>query len=148
MWLWQHPPISKHLDNSREMPTCRSWKTGLEHWKWKLYKVRLLVSNSIYVKKWQKRPSRANQATSRDKPRCSHAVCILRMHPPSSPYPAFSAEAEPISKRHWQKWHHGAESCMTDISAMGPKELRYRAKQQATIKSMWLLKLDCIHTKI
>jgi len=29
------------------MPTCRSWKTGLEFWKWRPYKVRSLVSNSI-----------------------------------------------------------------------------------------------------
>ena len=33
------------------MPTCRSWKTGLEFWKWRPYKVRSLVSNSIYAKK-------------------------------------------------------------------------------------------------
>ena len=30
------------------MPTCRS---GLEFWKWRPYKVRSLVSNSIYAKK-------------------------------------------------------------------------------------------------
>jgi len=33
-------------------------------------------------------------------------------YPPTSPYPALSAEAEPIFKGHWQKWHHEAESLM------------------------------------
>ena len=33
------------------MLNCRSWKTGLEFWKWRPYKVRLLVSNFIYAKR-------------------------------------------------------------------------------------------------
>ena len=43
-------------------------------------------------------------------------------HPPS-PSPALSAEAEPISKGHCQKWHHEAKTLMMLIGAMGPKEL-------------------------
>ena len=68
------------------------------------YKVRLLVSNS---KKGRNGP-----------PNAGHAVCTLRVHPPTFSYPALFAEAEPISKG-----HHEAESLMTDISTMGPKEL-------------------------
>ena len=30
------------------MPTWGSWKVGLDRWKWRPYKVRLLVSNPIY----------------------------------------------------------------------------------------------------
>jgi len=33
------------------MPTCHSWKMGLEFWKWRPCEVRSLVSNSIYAKK-------------------------------------------------------------------------------------------------
>jgi len=42
----------------------------------------------------------ANQVASKDEPRCGHAVCILWVHPPTSPYPALSADAESISKGH------------------------------------------------
>jgi len=31
---------------------------------------------------------------------------VLQMSPPTSPYPALSAEAEPISKEHCRKLHH------------------------------------------
>ena len=107
------------------MPTCRSWKTGLEFWKWSPYKVRSLVSNSIYAKKDGNGPPSANQVASKHEPRRSHAVCTLRVHPPTSPCPALSAHAEPKSQGHCRKWHHEAESLMMDISAMGPKELSY-----------------------
>ena len=40
-----------------------------------------------------------SQAESRD----GCAVCTLQVHPPISPYPAFSAEAEPICKGHCMK---------------------------------------------
>ena len=106
------------------MPTCRGWKTGIEFWKWRPYKVRSLVSNSIYAKKDRNGPPSANQVASKDDPRHSHAVCTFRVHPPTSPSPALSAHAEPKSQGHCWKWHHEAESLMTDISAMGPKELR------------------------
>jgi len=105
------------------MPTCYSWKIGIEFWKCRPYNVRLLVSNSIYAKKDRNGPSSANQVTSKDEPRRGHAVCTLRVHPPTSPCPALSAQAEPKSQRHCRKWHHEAESLMRDIFAMGPKEL-------------------------
>ena len=105
------------------MPTCRSWKTGLEFWKWRPYKVRSLVSNSIYAKMDRNGTPSANQVTSKDEPRCGHAVCTLRVHPPTSPCPSLSAHAETKSQGHCRKWHHEAESLMTDISAMGPIEL-------------------------
>ena len=105
------------------MPTCRSWKTGLEFWTWRPYKVRSLVSNSIYDKKDRNGPPSANQVASKDEPRCGHAVCTLRVHPPTSPCPALSAHTEPKSQGHCRKWHHEAESLMKDISAICPKEL-------------------------
>jgi len=42
----------------------------------------------------------------------SHAVCTLRVHPPTSPCPTLSAHAEPKSQGHCRKWHHEAESLM------------------------------------
>ena len=76
---------------------------GLELWKWRPYKVRLLVSNSIYAKKDRNGPPSANQVASKDEPRRGHAVCTLRVHPPTSPCPALSAHAEPKSQGHCQK---------------------------------------------
>ena len=45
------------------------------------------------------------------------------MHPPTSPCPALSAVAEPISQGHCRKSHDEAESIMTTFGAMGPKGL-------------------------
>ena len=45
-----------------------------------------LVSNPIYAKKDRNGPPRANQVASKDEPRRSHAVCTLRVHPPTSPW--------------------------------------------------------------
>jgi len=85
--------------------------------------VRWLVSNSSYAKKNRNGPPSANQVASKDEPRCGHAVCTLRVHPPTSPCPALSAHAEPKPQGHCRKWHHEAESLMTLIGAMGPKGL-------------------------
>ena len=71
------------------MPTCHSWKMGLECWKWRPYKVRSLVSSSIFTKKNRNGPPSANQVASRDKPRRGHAVCTLWVHPSISPIPLF-----------------------------------------------------------
>jgi len=95
------------------MPTCRSWKTGLEFQKWRPYKLRLLVSNSIYVKKDRIGPPSANQVTSKDELRCGHAVRTLRVHPPTSPVPPFLLTQNLLKSRgHCWKctWHHEAES--------------------------------------
>ena len=70
---------------------------GLEFGKWRPYKVRSLVSNSIYAKKDRNGPPSANQVASKDEPRCGHAVCTLRVYPPTSPCPALFAHAEPIN---------------------------------------------------
>ena len=105
------------------MPACHNWKIGIDFWKWGPYKVRSLVSNSVYAEKNRNDPPSANQIISTAEPRCNHAVCTLWVHAPTSPYPALSAEAEPISKRHCRKWHHEAESLMMLIGAMGPKRL-------------------------
>ena len=43
--------------------------------------------------------------------------------PPTSPCPALSAVAEPISQGHCRKSHDEAESIMTTFGAMGPKGL-------------------------
>ena len=63
------------------MPTCRSWKTGLQFWKWRPYKVRSLVSNSIYAKKGQKWPSQCQP--SRFSRRAQMRPCCL--HPSGTP---------------------------------------------------------------
>ena len=73
--------------------------------------MRSLVSNSIYTKKDRNSPPSANQVVFIAKPRRAHAVCTLWVHPPTSPYPALSAEAEPISK---DITGSNAESLMTD----------------------------------
>jgi len=49
----------------------------------------------------------------RTSPDARHAVCTLRVHPPTSPCPALSAHAEPKSQGHCRKWHHEGESLMT-----------------------------------
>jgi len=43
---------------------------------------------------------RANQGVSQAEPRDGHVVGTLQVHPPTSPCPTLSAEAEPISKGH------------------------------------------------
>jgi len=48
----------------------------------------------------------SNQGVSKAEPWDGHAVCTLQVHPPTSPCPALSAEAEPISRGHCRKWHH------------------------------------------
>jgi len=65
--------------------------------------MRSLVSNPIYAKKDRNGPPSANQVISSGKPRCGHAVYTLWVNPPTSPYPALSAEAEAISKGHCWK---------------------------------------------
>ena len=65
----------------------------------------------------------ADQDLSSAEPRHGHAVCTLRVHPPTSPCPALSAVAEPISQGHCRKSHDEAESIMTTFGAMGPKGL-------------------------
>ena len=93
---------------------------GLDCLKWRPYKVRSLVSNSIYTKKDRNNPPSANQVVFIAKPRHAHAVCTLWVHPPTSPYPALSAEAEPISK---DIAGSNAESLMTDIPATSSQRL-------------------------
>ena len=65
--------------------------------------VRPLVSNSIYAKKDRNGLPSANQAASKDEPRCGHAVCTHRVHPPTSLSLALSAHAEPKSQGHCRK---------------------------------------------
>ena len=57
---------------------------GLELWKWRPYKVRALVSNSIYAKKDKNGLPSANQVTSKDESKRGHAICTLQVHPPNS----------------------------------------------------------------
>ena len=88
-------------------------------------------NNTVLVQKKKDRngPPSANQVTSRDQPRRGHAVCTLWVHSPTSPCPALSAEAEPISKGHCRKWHHEAESLIIaywcTYKHLGPKELTH-----------------------
>ena len=109
-----HPPINKLP--IKTPPTYCSWKQalnagngGLTRW-----------DCSFLTPSMPKRTEMALPVPTR----CGHAVCTFRIHPPTSPYPALSAEAEHISKRHCQKWHREAESLMTYTRTMGPKELK------------------------
>ena len=57
-------------------------------------------TKSIYAKNDGNGPPSANQDLSTAEPRHTHAVCILRVHPPTSPCPALSTHAEPKSQGH------------------------------------------------
>ena len=88
-------------------------------------------------------PPSANQVASTDEPRRGHAVCTLRVHPPTFPYPTLFAEAEP---KDIANWHHEAESLMTDISAMDPKELsELHALSANTVYTV--RELGCVRTR-
>jgi len=93
---------------------------GLEFWKWRPYKVRSLVSNSIYAKKDRNGPPSANQVISRDKTRHGHAVCTLWVHQPTSPMQLFL-----LMQNIFQKDIAGIDimKLMMLIGALGPKEL-------------------------
>ena len=55
--------------------------------------------------KWNRNgPPSANQGFCTSEPRHNHAVCTLRVHPPTSLCPALSAHAEPKSQGHCWKW--------------------------------------------
>ena len=61
--------------------------------------------------------------------------CTQCRHPPTFPCPAHSAEAEPISKLKDIARSDKAESLMTNIFAMGPKEfLTLKVRYPATSK--------------
>ena len=51
--------------------------------------MRSLFCNFIYAKKDRNGSPSANQVTSKDEPRYSHAVCTLWVHPPTSPIQPF-----------------------------------------------------------
>jgi len=63
-----------------------------------------LISQPISAQDERNDPPSANQSVSKLEPRHGHAVCTFWVHPPTSHYPALSAEAEPISKGHCRKW--------------------------------------------
>ena len=65
------------------------------------------VVSKIQAKEERNGPPSANQALSTAKHRSSHAVCTLRVHPPTSPCPALSAGTEPKSQGH----------CWSDITS-------------------------------
>ena len=67
----------------------------LEFWKWRPYKVRLLVSNSIYAINDRNGLPSANQVASKDEPRRGHSVCTFWVHPPISLCPAFTQNLSP-----------------------------------------------------
>ena len=68
------------------MPTCRSWKTGLEFWIRRPNKLRSLVSNSIYAK-MDRNALPVHQV----------AVCTLQVYPPP-PVPPFLLAQNPSPK--------------------------------------------------
>ena len=80
------------------MPSYHSRKNSLELWKWRPYKVRLLVSSSIYAKNDRNGPLSANQVISTGKPRRSHVVCTLWVHPPTSSYLTLHFPSQPPDK--------------------------------------------------
>ena len=93
---------------------------GPEHWKWRPYKGRPLVSKSIYAKKG---PPSANQGLIyrvQMWPCCLHSLGA-HTHLTLSP---FSAHAEPISKGHCWKWQNEAESLMTPYGVIGKERVK------------------------
>jgi len=119
---------------------------GLEFGKWRPYKVRSLVSNSIYSKKDRNGPPSANQVASKDVPRRGHAVCtngppmptksLLKTCPhtamlfapfgctyPPPPVPPFLL-MQNLSPKDIRGSDIMKLSFMTDISAEGPKEFQ------------------------
>jgi len=75
------------------------------------------VSNPNYTEKDINCTPSANKVISTAEPRCSHAVCTLQVHPPtSSPCPALF-EAQPISK------DFSRSGIMTLLGTMGPKHV-------------------------
>ena len=116
--LWPHPPISKCLT---EKWALNAGNGGPSRWD-------CLFLTPFVPKRTEMALPSANQVIPRDKPRHGHAVCTLQLHPPTSPYPTLIAEAEPISKG--RKWHHEAESLMTDISTMGRNKKQFIQTQQ------------------
>ena len=81
------------------------------------------TSNPIYAKNDGNGPPSADQDLSTVEPRHGHVVCTLRVHPPTSPCPALSADAEPFSQGHCRKSHDEDESIMTTFGVLGPKGL-------------------------
>ena len=64
-----------------------------------------------------------NQGISTAKPRGSHAVCTLRVHPPASPCPTLSADTEHKSQGHCRKWHHKLKICWIQLKLLVFKRL-------------------------
>ena len=96
---------------------------GLEFWKWRPYKVRSLVSNSIYAKKDRNGPPGANQGLSTTKPRHGHAVCTLGFTDPPLPVrPTLNLPPKDIAGSDIMKLK---VSRSMDICAMGPKEFKH-----------------------
>ena len=62
------------------------------------YTARRPFSKHICAKEERNSLPSSDQGLSTAKPRSNHAVCILQVYPPTSPYPTLSAGAEPISK--------------------------------------------------
>ena len=110
-WCEPHPPINKLPINTLEkcqpaVAERRALNIGngsTTRWD------RLFLTP--FMPKWTEValpvPSRSFQQTSPD------TAMLFAPFRPTSPYPALTAEAEPISKRHCWKWHHEAESLMT-----------------------------------
>ena len=90
--------------------------------------MRLLV---FYARKDRNGPPSVNQVISTDKPRRGHAVCTLQLHPPTSPYPTLSAEAEPVSKD-MPEGTSETESLVMLIGTMGPKGFNEKKSILAT----------------
>ena len=104
------------------MPTCRSWKMSIERLIWRSYKVRSLVSNSIYAKECQCQQTSPDAAMPFAPIRCTY--------PPPLSHPFCWSRT--TSKRHCQKWHHEAETLITFIGTMGPKGLNVNTKGNTT----------------
>ena len=135
--LWPHPPNSKRLLQSlkkcqpavaekRALNTGNGGPTGWDC----LFPIRFM-------------PERIEMAlplpTTLFLDLSQYAVMLFApfecFHLPPPPRP--SAEAEPISKGHCRKWHHEAESLMTDISTMGHIELIPSPTKAIHVHRVW-----------
>ena len=75
------------------------------------YVTRRPFSKPIHAKEERNGAPSTNPVLFTAKPRSSHAVCTLQVHPSTSSCPALIAGAEPKSQGHCQKWYHKLKIC-------------------------------------
>ena len=112
-WSFGTQPATAHPDWHKCFPVGNGRRAGQEDF-----------SQPVCASEDSSGPLRANQGIFKAEPRDSNAVCTLRVHPPTSPCPALSAVAEPISWSHCRKWRHKRKVSCRIYPATSGKGLR------------------------